>query len=160
MRYLSLVLVAALALIVSSASAASRPPKVLTQENPTFQVRPATISYTGDGTGIVGGDDGRSARKPGHLKWTAYNRKVGRAIGVVWLDDCTPSCAQGRFSPSPVRVQVSEPTHGHFRLLTLRYRYHGRRYVDRRVTQYYREGPGEAGFWAYAICGIQYGPNC
>jgi hypothetical protein len=151
---------AAIAAIASPASAANSPPKVLTQETPAFQVRPATISYTGDGTGIVGGPDGTSARNLGHLRWTTYNRRIGNAVGLVWLDNCTPDCASGRFSPSRVQVRVSESRGGHFRLPTLRYRYHGHQYFDRRVAHYYRGAPTEPGYWNYAICGIQFGPKC
>jgi hypothetical protein len=141
------------------ASAAALP-KVLTQEHPTFQVRPAVIAYTGDGTGIVGGPDGTSETDLGHLNWTTYNRRAGVAVGLVWLDDCTPDCASGTFNSAAVRVRVSSPTHGHFRLLTLRYTYQGKRYADRRVAQFYRGGSGVPSYWAYAICGISYAPKC
>ncbi|MHB1834553.1 MAG: hypothetical protein ACYCXW_06270, partial [Solirubrobacteraceae bacterium] len=36
-------------------AAAASLPKVLTQQTPMFQLRPAVISYTGDGTGYIGG---------------------------------------------------------------------------------------------------------
>jgi hypothetical protein len=142
------------------AAAATGIPKVLTQETPAFQIRPAVISYTGDGTGVVGGLDGTSVRHLGHLRWTTYNAHLGVAVGRVWLDGCSPDCADGRFTPSRVRVRVSSPTHGHFRLLTLTYRYGGRRYVDRRVAKWYAGLDGVPGYWNYAICGIQYGPKC
>jgi hypothetical protein len=152
--------VAVLAVSASSAVGANSLPEVLTQEQPSFQVRPATISYTGDGTGVVGGPDGTSVRKPGHLKWTTYNHDVGIAVGRVWLNNCTPDCADGRFSPSRVQVRVSDPRDGHFRLLTLRYSYRGHRYVHRRVAHYYRGVATARGIWSYAICGIRYGPKC
>jgi hypothetical protein len=158
MRRALLVLVATLTVFVPSALAARGLPKVLTQETPVFQVRPATISYTGDGTGIVGGLDGTSVRHLGHLNWTTYNSGEGLAVGLVWLDNCTPDCAQGRFSAHRVHVRVSQASNGHFRLLTLRYRDQGHSYVDHRVAHYYHGG-GEA-FWAYAICDAQYTPRC
>jgi hypothetical protein len=150
--------------VVMAAGAAAGPaaalPKVLTQETRAFQVRPAVISYTGDGTGYVGGLDGTSAQNLGHLQWTTYTREEGLAVGLVWLDNCTPDCADGTFSATKVRVRVSSPTQGHFRLLTLRYSYRGRRYVDRRVAKFYRGTAGLPSYWAYAICGIPYGPRC
>jgi hypothetical protein len=160
MRRSLLLSVAALAVSAASAAGANSLPKVLTQEQPPFQVRPATISYTGDGTGVIGGPDGTSVRNLGHLRWTTYSRNVGIAVGLVWLDNCRPDCARGRFSPSQVQVRVSEPSDAHFRLLTLRYRYHGHRYVDRRVAHYYSGVATGPGYWNYAICGIQYGPKC
>lgn len=142
------------------AAATTGPPKVLTQRTPLFQIRPAVISYTGDGTGVVGGPDGTSVRHLGHLRWTTYNARLGVAVGRVWLDDCSPDCADGRFTASKVRVRVSSPTQGHFRLLTLSYRFQGRRYVDRRVAKWYAGFDGLPGYWNYAICGLQYAPRC
>ena len=156
----TLVVSAALLTAGGSAAAATGLPKVLTQDTPAFQIRPAVISYTGDGTGYVGGPDGTSVHRLGHLRWTTYNRREGDATGLVWLDNCTPDCARGMFTASKVRVRVSSPNHGHFRLLTLTYRYQGRRYVDRRVAQFYPGGSGLPGYWNYAICGIPYGPKC
>ena len=141
----------------AGALAASGPPKVLTQEKPAFQVRPATISYTGDGTGYVGGLDGRSVRHLGHLDWTTYKHREGVAIGLVWLDNCRPDCAQGKFSSHRVRVRVSDPVRGRFRLLTLRFTYRGRKYVDRRLAHHYG---GRPSYWAYEICGRRYTPKC
>lgn len=131
---------------------------MLTQENPAFQIRPATISYTGDGTGYIGGLHGTGVRHLGRLKWTTYKGREGLGIGLVWLDNCRPDCAQGTFSASRVRVRVSDPASGHFRLLTLRYRYHGRRYVDHRLV--HRERFGGRTYWIYDICGRRYTPRC
>jgi hypothetical protein len=158
MRRVLLVLVTAITVFVPSAVARRGLPKVLTQETPVFQVRPATISYTGDGTGIVGGLDGSSVQHLGHLNWIAYNSRDGLAVGLVWLDNCTPDCAHGRFSAHRVHVRVSQVSNGHFRLLTLSYRDQGHSYLDHRVAHYYHGG-GEA-FWAYAICDAQYTPRC
>src|SRR5919206_4619957 len=79
------------------AAALARPPRTVSNVEPYLRVRPAKISYTGDGTGIVGGFDGTSARHPGHLRWLSYTRRDGRARGLLWLDDCEPSCAEGTF---------------------------------------------------------------
>jgi hypothetical protein len=161
MRTRRALLIALLALcaLSSQAIAAGGLPKVLTQLTPAFALRPAVIGYTGDGTGVIGGPHGTGPRHLGHLRWTTYNRHDGLAVGLVWLDDCVPDCARGTFTPHTVHVRVSEPTHGHFRLLTLRYRYHGHNYVDRRVALRSSGGSGPA-FWSYAICGLASGPRC
>ena len=131
MRRIALLIVLAAAGAVP-ASAHAALPTVLTQGTPTFEVRPAVISYTGDGTGIIGGSDGTGARNPGHLKWTRYTSRRGAATGVVWINDCDPDCAGGRFRGVKATVAVSRPARGHFRRLTLRYTYDGQRYTDRR----------------------------
>jgi hypothetical protein len=139
-------LVLPLALIlVLPAVAAARLPTVLTQEKPAFQVKPASISYTGDGTGIVGGFDGTSAREPGHLDWTRYTHRVGTARGLVWLNDCEPDCADGTFHSYKVTVRVSSPSHGRFRLLRLTFVFHGKHVTDTRRIHHY------PGVWAYDI---------
>jgi hypothetical protein len=121
-------------------------PKVLTQHaHHQFAVRPATISYTGDGTAVLGGTDGSSVRHPGHLDWTSYNRRRGYARGVDWLNDCELSCAEGDFSPVPVRVHVFRPRDGRFTRMTLRFTYRGKHVVDRRGIRRYGK------YWAYYI---------
>ena len=137
------------------AAAQAKPPKVLTQRpHHTFQVRPAWISYTGDGTGFLGGADGSGPRHPGHLRWRRYGGSEGRARGVVWLNVCDPTCADGDFVSRPVRVRVFRPRHGRFTRMTIRYRYRGRGYVDRRATRHTPGGDGYPGAWVWAILGL------
>ena len=113
----------------------------------TWQVRPAHIVYTGDGSGILGGFDGSSARKPGHLTWSTWTRTEARGKGAVWLDDCNPDCADGRYTPHAVKVRAFRRVDGRFRRLTLDYRLKGKRYVDRRGIS------SRIGFWRYYIIG-------
>jgi hypothetical protein len=140
------VVVASLACLACPAAAMAKLPKVLTQHvKHLFVVRPATIEYTGDGTGVLGGTDGSSVRHPGRLDWTKYNRRQGYAKGVDWLNDCRPSCAEGDFHRVPVRVHVFRPRHGRFTRLTLRFTYEGKRVVDRRGIRRYGD------YWGYCI---------
>ena len=143
----------AVAVAVAPAAAGARLPAVLTQLKPVFQVRPPVISYTGDGTGIVGGTDGTSAKHPGHLHWTIYNRHRGVGHGLLWLDDCLPNCAQGKFHSTPVTAYVLSPKQNRFRRLTLKYTYKGKQYTDRRRIHYFRGIGGSPGYWAYDIVG-------
>jgi hypothetical protein len=148
----SVLIVLTAGVLVAAPAASARLPSVLTQGHPAFQVRPASISYTGDGTGFVGGLDGTGVRHLGRLGWTTYNRAQGLASGLLWLNDCLPNCAQGHFSATHVGVRVSSPRSGRFRRLTLTYDYRGHHYVDRLVIHHYVIGGGR-GFWGYAFGG-------
>lgn len=122
------------ALLPASVSAAGLP-RLLTQigRGDQFLVRPAQIVYTGDGSGVLGGFDGRGPYpRFGRLRWSLWNRQRALASGAVWLDDCTPNCAQGTFHPYAVTVRAFKPQSGHFTRLTLRYRYEGKEVVDPR----------------------------
>lgn len=148
MRRLSILVASAVCLVLPAAARATLPKVLARQTNSGFAVRPASIAYTGDGTGIIGGGDGSSARRPGHLRWTTYDDRQGVATGVVWLDDCEPDCADGTFSGVPVSVHVFAPDAGRFTRLTLKYTYDGQRVVDRRGIRRIAEG---GGFWSYYI---------
>ncbi len=145
----------ALLCVLSAAPATGAPrlPAVLTQLQPAFQIRPAVISYTGDGTGLLGGVDGTSVRHPGHLHWSVYDAQEGVGHGLLWLNDCTPSCAGGSFHAVAVSVHAFLPKSGHFQRLTLTYTYQGKRYVDRRGIHYLRAATGAGGSWQYYIIG-------
>jgi len=149
----ALVLALAFALATALAAAAARLPTVLTQLKPAFQTRPAVISYTGDGTGLLGGLDGTSVSHPGHLRWTVYDAKEGVAHGLLWLDDCTPSCAAGRFHAVAVTVHAFLPKNGMFQRLTLTYAYQGKHYIDRRGIRHFGAANGLGGSWQYYIIG-------
>jgi hypothetical protein len=136
----------ALLLLVVPASARAHPPWTVSNAEPYLRVRPAEISYTGDGTGIVGGFDGTSVRHPGHLNWLRYTRRDGRARGLLWLDDCDPSCAEGAFHATPVSVHVWRPRRGVFRRLTLSFGYSGKHWLDRRRAVRMPPSGGVAGY--------------
>ena len=141
------------AFLVSPAPASTRLPRLL-GDGPhgrlTWQTRPAQIVYTGDGSGVLGGFDGTGARHaahPGHLKWAIWTATQAKGSGAVWVDDCTPDCARGKFTAHAVKVRAFRPVKGRFTRLTLRYSYHGKHYVDRRGI--WRTGT----FWSYYIVG-------
>lgn len=146
-------LASALAVLALTPAVAQALPKVLTQQRVAWKVRPNTISYTGDGTAIIGGAGGVSARYPGRLRWTTYTARQGVARGTVWLDDCNPDCATGTFRPAPVTVNVFGPKAGLFRYMTLKFAdpTTGRPRVDRRVARYQPEVDGSEGSWVYEI---------
>ena len=133
-RGASAIAVALAALPPASASAA-RLPTLLTQigHGNTFAVRPAQVIYTGDGSGILGGFSGTGPlRRFGRLHWSLWSYRRAAGSGAVWLDDCTPNCAQGTFHPYAVRVSAFDRKAGHFTHLTLRYTYERKEIIDRR----------------------------
>jgi hypothetical protein len=82
----------------------------------------------------------------GSITWTSWTQHAARGKGRVWIDDCQPDCAGGRFSSRPMTIVLSAPRGGKFHHFALRYRSHGKTFVDRRSIRRY---PG--GFWTYEI---------
>jgi hypothetical protein len=112
-----------------------------------LQVRPPVISYTGDGTGFIGG---RTTSPPQHLDrggihWLSWTARSAFGRGYAWLDDCRPDCAGGRFHKHRATVRATRPRHGRFTRLTIVYRWNGRRVRDRRKLE--RSG----GYWYWGI---------
>src|SRR3954453_23161760 len=128
----SLVVVVAAAALAPSVAAAALP-SILTQDaKRPFRVRPPSISYTGDGTGFIGGPDGTDVNHLGRIQWPVYTGRQAVGRGLGWLNDCGASCAEGTFSSTPVTVHTFAPRGGRFRRLTLKYTFEGKPVTDRR----------------------------
>src|SRR3954452_1897403 len=41
-----------------------------------------------------------------HIKWRSWGKKRARGHGRAHVNDCTPSCAQGRFHTYPARLKL------------------------------------------------------
>jgi hypothetical protein len=129
--------VAVVAVLALSAPAlgAGTLPKLATGWFPRYEVRPHTIDYTGDSTGIVGRLPRGShavGKRPGFLHWKTWNKARAAGTGTLWLKSCRPNCAASAFSRQPVTVTATKPVNGRFSTLTLRYRYHGHAVTDTR----------------------------
>ncbi len=117
-----------------------------------FQVRPAQVSYTGDGTGILGGFGGGGKHHWGHMTWLTWTTHEATGTGALWGDDCEPNCAEGTFSPVPVKVRAFAPHDGHFTRLKLVYDRDGKAILDERGTRHYRsQYAPRGGYWEYFI---------
>jgi len=123
------------------AGAAGSLPKLATaapfHAAPAFAVRPHTVWYTGDNSGILGRLPGGSPAvgdTPGFLHWQTWTRRRAYGVGTLWGKSCVPDCASSRFSRTPVTVTLTDPRHGHFGKMTLRYRYRGKQVVDTRCN--------------------------
>lgn len=75
------------------------------KHNPT--VKPAEIIYSGDGSQFFAG--AKHPHRAGNLKWTVWNSTEGLGTGYQWVNNCSPSCANGKFFLSPVTLLVSRP---------------------------------------------------
>jgi hypothetical protein len=121
-------------LIAVGASASSTLPASPVSLNATdngLQVEPATIIYTGDGTGFLGGANVRN-RHSG-IAWSKWTANVAVGAGFNQLDDCEPSCAGGKFHGYPVKIELWQP------------RALGGTMVFTRMTIFYKKGrpPGQ-----------------
>ena len=127
----TLVVIAAagvLGAVAGSAGAAGSLPTLATGAppgyGPRYAVRPHTIWYTGDSTGILGeiaNTVPAVGKRPGFLRWKTWNRHRAFAVGTLWGNDCRPDCASGRFHRYPVTVTATRPRNGRFSTITLHY---------------------------------------
>jgi hypothetical protein len=133
---------------MASMASASRLPTLLTIGGGAFRVRPTTIDYTGDGTGVIGilprarprGSAGR-----GSLAWRYWTQTSAYGVGTIWLDDCTPDCAAGTLYAHPGTVLAYRVRNSRFTRLKLRFRYHGHAVTDIRSIS------RNHGYWQYGI---------
>jgi len=72
-----------------------------------LQVKPLSITYTGDGSGILTGANIRD-RSSG-IDWRKWTADIALGTGFNQLDDCSPSCANGRFHGYQVRLEMWRP---------------------------------------------------
>jgi hypothetical protein len=68
------------------------------------QVRPGTFDLFCDGSGSFT-----------RLRWSTWNASLATATGALYLDNCTPNCAEGTWSHRTVDLIFwrSEPVKGH-----------------------------------------------
>jgi hypothetical protein len=107
--------VAALMAAAAASAATASVPKLVSSAGPARagrnpQVKPHTIIYTGDGSGLLAGT-GKASRRPnfGRLDWTSWSATGAHATGANWIDNCLPNCASGRFTAFPVEIQAFRP---------------------------------------------------
>jgi hypothetical protein len=113
------------------------------KDNPV--VRPAAIIYSGDSSQFFAG---AGAHRPGKLHWTVWNSTEGLGSGENWINNCTPSCANGTFSQYPVTLKVYRvKRESKFRIFTrLTVTFTGTRPVDSRRTFTWKVSYGDGFF--------------
>jgi hypothetical protein len=128
MRILKVVLPTTAAFLLLAASAVAALPSTWTGN--ALRVRPASITYTGDGSAFLAGRTTRHCRTgrcTNPLRWTSYAATAATATGADWVDDCTPDCARGKFHPTPTTVRMfrARQIHGHLVFTRMRVSDHG-----------------------------------
>ncbi|HEV2242318.1 MAG TPA: protein kinase [Streptosporangiaceae bacterium] len=73
------------------------PADTCTSANPTqMKTEPAQIVTTGDGSGFLK-----------NLTWSGWGQPTAQGTGVLEVDNCTPSCAQGTYTGYPATVTLT-----------------------------------------------------
>lgn len=110
-----LLIALALAGVAVPTASASRPLPLaptgvgVTKAHKGLQVKPASIIYTGDGSGFIGGAN--VGEKRSSIKWTKWTSTLAIGSGYNQLNDCQPYCAAGKYHRYPVRIEMWRPRH-------------------------------------------------
>jgi hypothetical protein len=95
-----------------------------TQE--TFGIRPDIVPLSGDGTAFVGGpgwqEHGQRISSFGRIAWASFGGSKASGRGLMWLNDCTPDCAEGRFQHYPAKIQASSIREHHYTRLIVTFK--------------------------------------
>lgn len=106
-------------------AATKRPPRLA--DGSKFAIRPKTVSgWTGSGTQVLGGKSNNppTGHSPngsfGRINWKRWSRGRARGRGVLWTNDCRPSCGNGTWrGEGPYLVSAFRVRQGHFTRLRL-----------------------------------------
>ena len=83
-----------------------------------FQVRPELLPLSGDGTVFVGGPGwkarGRRVLNFGAVEWTNFGGSEATGLGLLWLNNCQPNCAEGSFRHYSAAVTATVVRKGHY----------------------------------------------
>jgi hypothetical protein len=103
--------IAGLAISAAASAAQAATPKLPDFAGPPAKnnpvAKPREIIYSGDGSHFFAG--GKGPTKPGRLLWRVWDGNEGLAYGYQWINNCEPSCANGKFSLYPVTLKASKP---------------------------------------------------
>ena len=128
-----------------------------------LKVRPSVVSYTGDGSGFLGGFDGTGGRNFGHLRWSRWTKTQAVGSGADWsYDRCgvpRKGCVPG-FNASAVTVRAFRPIEGRFTRLNISYRFKGKKVLDRRGLRIVNASQYGPGYYDWYIIGYRPSPPC
>jgi hypothetical protein len=102
------------------------------------QIRPRGIAFGAGGSLFVR-----------QVTWSIWTSSVARGRGVVWVNDCSPSCAQGSYSESTAMLTLSAARthdgHSYFARLVLTWSQDGRLQSD--TYRWSSSSGGTQPFW-------------
>ncbi len=117
-RFLSISVAAlALALIPAAALAATLPKLAAGGGSSRFSVRPHFVQLSADGALYLGGS--RKSGKIGPISWRRWSSSAARGNGYLWVDNCKPDCASGKFTGHKVGISASSVSGGDFQKVKL-----------------------------------------
>jgi hypothetical protein len=133
--------IAAIGVLASGAGSTSAASRSLSRllrldVSANFVVRPAAMSVGCCGQLVIGGQGVSRAAfragKLGHISWKLWASTQAVGVGVLWVDNCLPSCVSGSLRSKTVEIQVSTVVDGRYTRLLLIYRSGKRQVFDRR----------------------------
>lgn len=126
MRALATLTVSALAVFAAATPTAAAKPFPKLANGYEFAVKPKTVSgWTGNGSQVLGGqsEDPPVGYEPGGsfgaIAWQLWTQRRARGEGVLWRNDCDPSCGAGSWHGEPMRVSAFRARKGHFTRMRL-----------------------------------------
>lgn len=149
---------------VGTSSATGTSPLLLRRDvSSRFTVRPATMSFGCCGRLVIGGPaPAGTVFQPGQLgaiRWTRWGATRAVGTGLLWIDNCIPSCASGTFQARRVSIQASSVVDGRYTRLLLSYRLRTGRVYDRQRLKPVTSASGPAYQWLAPIRGGVRAPN-
>jgi hypothetical protein len=67
---------------------------------------PSAVYFSADGSGYAK-----------DITWTGWGTEVATGLGIAETDNCTPNCAQGKFSANPITITLTRPEPWHHDLV-------------------------------------------
>ncbi len=116
-KFLTICVVALAAALIPAAALAASLPKLAVGDSSRFSVRPHFIELSADGALYVGG--AQSKGKIGAIGWSSWGSTRARGSGYLWVNNCKPNCAAGKFAGHKVSISASNVSGGEFRSVAL-----------------------------------------
>jgi hypothetical protein len=102
----ALLLIGALGTAQAVAAGLPRSPIELGIGASGLKIKPSVISFTGDGTGALGGANPNVKRG---IVWSSWTATTALGTGAEQLDYCVPTCAAGKIHDYPVKIEQWRP---------------------------------------------------
>lgn len=152
-KFLTVCVVALAAALIPAAAVAASLPTLAVGDSSRFSVRPHFIELSADGALYVGG--AQSKGKIGPIGWSSWSSTRGRGSGYLWVNNCKPNCAAGKFAGHKVSINASNVQSNEFRTVTLTCTVSGKSKTDTLRLQ--KATNSNLWFWNYKTLGCEKG---